>query len=149
MRNVLLPGTVDMEERRCDNRSLRNGIGRADAVIEGERGQGLAGDEEAQLPVGGIRFPDYLRPTYANFVNVNHTPWDFRMTFGVLKSPMPGAEVDQAQEAGAIEPEAVADIILPANLMHGVISALKDNFERYIAQYGAPGLNPEGPEQRG
>jgi hypothetical protein len=24
MRNVLLPGTVDMEERRCDNRSLRN-----------------------------------------------------------------------------------------------------------------------------
>jgi hypothetical protein len=109
----------------------------------------LAGDEEAHLGIGGIRFPDYLRPTYANFVNVNHTPWDFRMTFGVVKSPMPGDEVTQAQEVGAIEPEAVADIILPANLMHGVISALKDNFDRYIAQYGAPGLNPEGPEQRG
>lgn len=109
----------------------------------------MAGDEEAQLRIGGIRFPDYLRPTYANFVNVSHTPWDFRMTFGVLKSPMPGSEVEKAQEVGAIEPEAVADIILPANLMHGVIGALKDNFDRYIAEYGAPGLNPEGPEQRG
>ncbi len=115
----------------------------------GREGEGLAGDEEAQLRIGGLRFPDYLRPIYANFVNVNHTPWDFRLTFGILKTPMPGAEVDQAKDAGAVEPEAVADIILPANLMHGVISALKDNFDRYIAQYGAPGLNPEGPEQRG
>ena len=62
---------------------------------------------------------------------------------------MPGSEVEKAQEVGAIEPEAVADIILPANLMHCVIGALKDNVDRYIAQYGAPGLNAEGPEQRG
>ena len=102
-----------------------------------------------QLAIGGIRFPEYLRPIYANYVNVNHTPWDFRLTFGVLKSPMPGTEVEQAQEAGAVEPEAVADLILPANLMHGLIGALTQGFDRYIAQYGPPGLNPEGPEQRG
>lgn len=104
--------------------------------------------EGKQLPIGGIRFPEYLRPIYANYVNVNHTPWDFRLTFGVLKSPMPGTEVDQAQQAGAVEPEAVADLILPANLMHGLIGALQQGFDRYIEQYGAPGLNPEGPEQR-
>jgi hypothetical protein len=110
----------------------------------------LAGDDdEAQVRIGGIRFPDYLRPTYANYVNVNHTPWDFRITFGVLKSPMPGSEIEQAQEAGVIEPEAVADLILPANLMHGVIGALTETFQTYIEKYGAPGLNPEGPEQRG
>jgi hypothetical protein len=127
----------------------RNGVQRADAAYrEAREGEGLAGDEP-QVRIGGLRVPDYLRPTYANFVNVNHTPWDFRMTFGVLKTPMPGDELAQAQQAGAIEPEAVADIILPANLVHGVISALKDNFDRYIAEYGAPGLNPEGPEQRG
>jgi hypothetical protein len=101
-----------------------------------------------QLPIGGIRFPEYLRPTYANYVNVNHTPWDFRLTFGVLKSPMPGTEANQAQEAGAVEPEAVADLILPANLMHGLIGALRQAFDRYIEQYGPPGMNPEGPEQR-
>jgi hypothetical protein len=112
------------------------------------RATGGALPEGDQLPIGGIRFPEYLRPTYANYVNVNHTPWDFRLTFGVLKSPMPGTEVDQAQQAGAVEPEAVADLILPANLMHGLIGALKQGFDRYIEQYGAPGLNPEGPEQR-
>jgi hypothetical protein len=116
----------------------------------GREGGGLAGDDdEAQVRIGGIRFPDYLRPTYANYVNVNHTPWDFRITFGVLKSPMPGSEIEQAQEAGVIEPEAVADLILPANLMHGVIGALTETFQTYIEKYGAPGLNPEGPEQRG
>jgi hypothetical protein len=101
-----------------------------------------------QLPIGGIRFPEYLRPIYANYMNVNYTPWDFRLTFGVLKTPMPGAEVEQAQQAGTVEPEAVADLILPANLMHGLIGVLTQGFDRYIEQYGAPGINPEGPEQR-
>jgi hypothetical protein len=117
--------------------------------VTGEaRATGGALPDGDQLPIGGIRFPEYLRPTYANYVNVNYTPWDFRLTFGVLKTPMPGTEVDQAQQAGAVEPEAVADLILPANLMHGLIGALTQGFDRYIAQYGPPGMNPEGPEQR-
>jgi len=82
-------------------------------------------------------------------VNVTYTPWDFRMTFGVLKTPLPGSEVEQAQQAQQVQPEAVADLILPANLIHGVIGALREGFDRYIEQYGAPGMNPEGPEQRG
>ena len=125
------------------------GVGGAEHLRDGEaRATGGALPDGEQLPIGGIRFPEYLRPIYANYVNVNHTPWDFRLTFGVLKSPMPGTEVDQAQEAGAVEPEAVADLILPANLMHGLIGALRQAFDQYIAQYGPPGLNPEGPEQR-
>jgi Protein of unknown function (DUF3467) len=106
-------------------------------------------DDEMKLSIGALKFPDYLRPIYANYVTVNHTPWDFRITFGMLKTPLPGAEVEQAQKAGAIQPEAVADVILPANLIHGLISALRENFDKYIEQYGAPGMNPEGPEQRG
>jgi len=102
-----------------------------------------------QLPIGSVRFPEYLRPIYANFVNVNYTPWDFRVTFGVLKTPLPGVEIEQAQQVGAVQPEVVADLILPANLMHGLIGALRQGFDRYIEQYGAPGMNPEGPEQRG
>jgi Protein of unknown function (DUF3467) len=114
------------------------------------RGGSLAGDEEAQLRISGIRFPDYLRPTYANFINVNHTPWDFRVTFAVLKTPVLGTEMEQAQQGEVMvtQPEAVADLIIPANLVHGFISALRENFDRYIDAFGAPGINPEGPEQR-
>ncbi len=107
-------------------------------------------DDEAQLRISGIRFPDFLRPTYANYINVNHTPWDFRVTFAVLKTPTPGTEMEQAQQGEVLvtQPEAVADIIIPANLVHGFISALRENFDRYIEVFGAPGINPEGPERR-
>lgn len=103
-------------------------------------------DEQGQsLAMGPVDIPEFLRPTYANFVNVNHTPWDFRLTFAVVRAPLPGAEAERAVGAGAVHADAVADIILPANLMHGLISALQENFTRYLDLYGAPGLNPEGP----
>jgi hypothetical protein len=101
------------------------------------------GEDEQRARIGGIRMPDYLRPTYANFVNVNHTPWDFRLAFGILRSPMPGSELDSS--GGLVEPEGVADLIIPANLMHGLISALQTNFSQYLEQFGPPGLDPEGP----
>jgi hypothetical protein len=106
----------------------------------------MADDEHGEiLGIGGMHVPDYLRPTYANFVNVNHSPWDFRLTFGVLKVPVPGEEADAARDEGQLRPEAVADVIIPANLMHGFISALQDNFSGYLDSFGAPGLDPEGP----
>jgi hypothetical protein len=64
MRNVLMPGTVDMEERRCDNRSPRNGVGLADAVIEGERGKAWPATKKRISPsvVSGSQ-TIYARPT--------------------------------------------------------------------------------------
>lgn len=80
---------------------------------------------------------------YANFVNVNHTPWDFRLMFAVVKTPMPGTEQEQFE--GEIRPEAIAEVIIPASLMHGLISALQSNFSSYLEQFGPPGMEPEGP----
>jgi hypothetical protein len=34
-----------------------------------------------------MRRPDFLKPTYATFVSVGHTPWDFRFTFALLSAP--------------------------------------------------------------
>ena len=63
-------------------------------------------EEEKGLPIGSTRMPDYLRPTYANFANVNFTPWDFRITFCVVKTPLPGDEAAAAKVKGYLEPEA-------------------------------------------
>ena len=107
----------------------------------------MADEKEGQARIGGIEFPDYLRPVYANHVQVNHTPWDFRLTFSVLRAPVPGQEQDEVnKKGGVVHPEAIADIIVPANLMHGLIAALQTNFSSYLDQFGPPGLNPEGPE---
>lgn len=102
-------------------------------------------EQEGRAGIGPVHIPDYLRPTYANFANVNHTPWDFRLLFAVVRAPMPGLEQEAVQAEGRIHPDAVAEIILPANLMHGFISALQTNFSQYLEQYGPPGMDPEGP----
>lgn len=104
----------------------------------------MAKDHE-QLGLGPPDVPEHLRAHYANFVNVNHTPWDFRLLFALVKAPMPGHERDAAVEQGALHPQGVAEIIVPANLMHGLIMALQSNFDRYLETYGVPGMNPEGP----
>lgn len=99
------------------------------------------------MRLGGVEFPDYLRPTYANFANVNHTPWDFRIMFALVTTPLPGQEQNAALAEGETHPKAVAEIILPANLMHGFISALQENFSKYLTQFGPPGMDPEGPRR--
>lgn len=101
--------------------------------------------EDPSLSIGPVEVPDHLRPHYANFVNVNFTPWDFRLVFALLRAPAPGEERDAAIEAGGVRPQAVSEMIVPANLMHGLIMALQDNFQQYLTQFGVPGMDPEGP----
>jgi hypothetical protein len=102
-------------------------------------------DDEGRVGIEGLTVPEHLRPIYANYVNVNHTPWDFRLVFGVVRTPVPGPEREQVLQAEALYAEAVAELILPANLMHGFLTALQENFSRYLEQYGPPGLDPAGP----
>ena len=103
------------------------------------------GDEEKQVTFG-VETPDYLRPQYANFLQVNHTPWDFRLIFGVIRAPLTRSEQEKADDQN-ITADGVVEVIIPAGLMHGLIGALQANFSRYLDNYGAPGLHPEGPGQ--
>ena len=99
------------------------------------------GEERAQVGIGPVEMPDYLRPVYSNFVNVSHTPWDYRLVFAQIRPPS-----DPAQAlAEGVRPEGVAEVIIPANLMAGLMTALKQNFDRYVSNYGVPGMEPGGP----
>lgn len=100
----------------------------------------MAETDDEGLPVGPILAPDYLRPAYANFANVGHTLYDFRITFALVKAPRPGVEVDQAKVDHHVSPEAVADIIIPVGVVPGLIEALKENYNRYLDAYGFPGM---------
>ena len=100
--------------------------------------------DKGQVGIGPVDVPEHLRAHYANYLNINHTPWDFRLLFAVVKAPAPGEEATAAQEHG-IRPQAVSEVIVPANLMHGLISAMQGSFEKYLDQYGPPGMDREGP----
>lgn len=92
--------------------------------------------------------PDYLRPVYANFANVSHTPWDYRLVFAQIRPPSSPAESAEALAEG-VHPEAVAEVIIPANLMAGLMTVLKQNFDQYVGNYGVPGMEAEGPDLGG
>jgi hypothetical protein len=94
--------------------------------------------------IGPMRRPDFLKPTYANFVSVGHTPWDFRFTFALL-SPPETVQDEQGETQNVLTPDVVAEVIIPANLMAAVVGAVQTNFTNYMNQFGPPGLNPEGP----
>lgn len=88
--------------------------------------------------------PEYLRTAYANQVNVNHTPYDFRLVFSLLEVPTQTPPAD-AEGKVVLRPTAVASVVIPATVMHGFISALNTQFSDYMKQFGPPGLDPTGP----
>lgn len=106
------------------------------------------GEERGQVGIGPIRMPEYLRPVYANFINVSHTPWDYRLVFAQIRPPVTPDESQEALAEG-LRPEGVAELIIPANLMAGFMTALKQNFDQYVTSYGVPGMEPEGPNLGG
>lgn len=107
------------------------------------------GEQEFQASVGVPTEPDYLRPVYSNHLNVNYTPHDFRFMFSLLEIPLE-VPTDAAVE-GKVElhPHAVANVVVPASLMHALMSLLQQQFGRYLTQFGPPGLDPQGPRGGG
>lgn len=102
-------------------------------------------EEPIEATFGSPVEPDYLRPVYANQLNVNFTPHDFRLTFSLATAPF---EVpDDVRDEGrlVLRPTAVASVVIPASLMHATLSVLRSQFERYMVQFGPPGLDPQGP----
>jgi hypothetical protein len=97
--------------------------------------------------VASIRLPDIpqvLRPAYSNDVDASYTSHDFRLVFSVLTVPLQ-APKDSAGENVKLHATAVAEVIVPASLMHSFLTLLRHQFDEYLSRYGPPGLNPEGP----
>lgn len=105
-------------------------------------------DELSQVSIGSVDAPDYLRPTYANYAVVGHTPYDFRLTFAIVKAPRPGLETESAQSSKELHPEAVADMVIPLGMVPGLIQALQTNYSTYLSNYGIPGME-QGPQLEG
>lgn len=81
--------------------------------------------------------------TYANFMNVNHTKWDFTLHFGHVVIPTVIEE-----ETRYLEAKVAARITVPANLIKDIVRALNENIVTYEKKYGVivPTEEEEGPK---
>jgi hypothetical protein len=76
---------------------------------------------------------------YSNFCAVQNTPFDFTLSFCEML-PLGEREVRSAQEQQVVKAPVRARIVLPVQMVPGLIAALQENFRLYQESLG-----PQGP----
>ena len=85
--------------------------------------------------------------TYANFCAVNHTPFDFTLTYCEVQ-PLSEKEIREAEHEHIVRAPVRARIVLPVQFIPTLIAALQENLRVYSESHSAqPVLVPpdKGP----
>jgi hypothetical protein len=103
-------------------------------------------EPEAKQTTVKIVWPELTdddKPSYANGIMVNHTPWDFTIFFSqVVLPPAPAGGTME------VKGKRVATITFPVTLVRGLIDALQTNLDLYEEQYGKIEI-PKGRRESG
>lgn len=81
--------------------------------------------------------------TYANFCAVNHTPFDFTLTFCEVQ-PLSEKVIREAEHEHIVRAPVRARLVLPVQFIPGLIAALQDNLRVYSESH-APHPQPPTP----
>ena len=74
---------------------------------------------------------------YSNFCAIHHSPFDFTLTFCDMQ-PLTEREVQSAQSTGVVRAPVRARMVVPVQMVPGLISALQENFRIYQESAGPP-----------
>jgi hypothetical protein len=74
---------------------------------------------------------------YSNFCAIHHSPFDFTLTFCDMQ-PLTEKEVQSAQSTGVVKAPVKARMVVPVQMVPGLISALQENFRLYQESFGPP-----------
>jgi hypothetical protein len=81
--------------------------------------------------------PSDVPRVYSNFCAIQNSPLDFTLTFCEVL-PLGEREVRQAQEKHVIKAPVRARLVVPIQMIPGLIAALQDNYRGYQESYGPP-----------
>jgi len=81
--------------------------------------------------------------TYANFCAVNHTPFDFTLTFCEVQ-PLSEKEIRDAEAEHIVRAPVKARLVLPVQFVPTLIAALQENM-RIFSESHSP--QPQAPPQ--
>lgn len=82
--------------------------------------------------------------TYANFCAVNHTPFDFTLTFCEVQ-PLSEKEIREAEAEHVVRAPVRAKIVLPVQFIPTLIAALQENMRVYSESHSGQPPQPPTP----
>jgi len=74
---------------------------------------------------------------YSNFCSIQNSPFDFTLTFCEML-PLSERELLQAQETHTVRAPVRARMVVPVQMLPGLIAALQENFRLYQESFGPP-----------
>jgi hypothetical protein len=80
---------------------------------------------------------------YSNFCSIQNSPFDFTLTFCEML-PIGEREIEAAQSSHTVRAPVRARMVVPVQMIPGLIAALQENFRLYQESFGPPGP-PKGP----
>ena len=81
--------------------------------------------------------------TYANFCAVNHTPFDFTLTFCEVQ-PLSEKEIREAEAEHIVRAPVRARLVLPVQFVPTLIAALQENMRIYSESHAPSQPVPPG-----
>jgi hypothetical protein len=74
---------------------------------------------------------------YSNFCSIQNSPFDFTLTFCEML-PIGEREVQQAQATHIVKAPVRARMVVPVQMIPGLIAALQENFRLYQDSFAPP-----------
>ena len=95
-------------------------------------------EEKAQLNFTVVPDEDSSVPrVYSNFCAIQNSPFDFTLTFCEML-PLGEKQVKEAQSTHLVKAPVCARVVVPVQMVPGLIAALQDNFRQYQESFAPP-----------
>ena len=95
-------------------------------------------DEKKAVNFTIVPAEDHTTPrVYSNFCSIQNSPFDFTLTFCEML-PLGEKQVREAQTTQTVKAPVRAKLVVPVQMVPGLIAALQDNFRLYQESFGPP-----------
>ena len=74
---------------------------------------------------------------YSNFCSIQNSPFDFTLTFCEMQ-PVGEKELESARDSHIVKAPVRTRMVVPVQMIPGLISALQENFRLYQESFGPP-----------
>ena len=72
---------------------------------------------------------------YSNFCSIQNSPFDFTLSFCDMQ-PLGEREIQQAQQSQVVKAPVRAKLVVPVQMIPGLIAALQENLRMYQESFG-------------
>ncbi|PYQ50580.1 MAG: hypothetical protein DMF78_15285 [Acidobacteria bacterium] len=95
-------------------------------------------DEKKAVNFTIVPDEDHTTPrVYSNFCSIQNSPFDFTLTFCEML-PIGEREIHEAQSTHVVKAPVRARMVVPVQMVPGLIAALQENFRLYQESFGPP-----------